>query len=137
MGKRVGHCKHYTREVYEKGACAAGVNVRERVGGDDLGWLGRIPCHPSIRAGAHPAFTCEHFAEPTAEELAQEKAASDASFKRIMKARAAILAAGAKPRTQGDLSCPVCEAGTLRWSMASNGHVHANCSTAGCVSWME
>jgi hypothetical protein len=39
---------------------------------------------------------------------------------------------------QGSLKCPVCTDGTLRYSVASyNGHMHAGCSTRGCVSWME
>ena len=38
----------------------------------------------------------------------------------------------------GAMACPVCNAGTLRYSRAScNGHVHAQCSTEGCVAWME
>lgn len=38
----------------------------------------------------------------------------------------------------GELPCPVCNAGTLRYSRASyNGHVHASCSTTDCVRWME
>ena len=38
----------------------------------------------------------------------------------------------------GEIVCPVCESGALRYSRASyNGHVHARCSHAGCVAWME
>jgi hypothetical protein len=38
----------------------------------------------------------------------------------------------------GQMSCPVCNTGTLRYSRdLSNGHVHARCSTEGCVAWME
>lgn len=37
----------------------------------------------------------------------------------------------------GEIDCPVCKAGKLRYSRASsNGHVHAAC-TSGCVAWME
>jgi hypothetical protein len=135
---KAGFCKHYTGDVYRRKACAAGVEVRARVGGPDEGWLARMPCQPgSSLASKAPAFVCEHYAEPTAAEIAAEKAEHEASFARIMKARQAIVAAGAKPRTQGTLACPVCEKGALRWSMASNGHVHASCSTLGCVAWME
>jgi hypothetical protein len=39
---------------------------------------------------------------------------------------------------KGSMSCPVCKTGTLRYSRAAyNGHVHAGCSTEGCVRWME
>lgn len=38
----------------------------------------------------------------------------------------------------GFMACPVCSEGKLRYSRASyNGHVHAHCSTSGCVSWMQ
>lgn len=38
----------------------------------------------------------------------------------------------------GEMVCPVCQTGRLRYSRANyNGHVHAACSTTGCVRWME
>ena len=38
----------------------------------------------------------------------------------------------------GEMDCPVCKAGRLRYSRAGyNGHIHARCSTPSCVAWME
>ena len=38
----------------------------------------------------------------------------------------------------GQMDYPVCKTGKLRYSRAAyNGHVHAGCTTKGCVSWME
>lgn len=38
----------------------------------------------------------------------------------------------------GEMACPVCNTGKLRYSRAGyNGHVHALCSTDGCVAWRE
>lgn len=38
----------------------------------------------------------------------------------------------------GEMPCPVCKDGTLRYSRAAyNGHVHACCSNPECVRWME
>lgn len=38
----------------------------------------------------------------------------------------------------GEMTCPVCKTGTLRYSRAAyNGHVHANCTNPDCVRWME
>ena len=38
----------------------------------------------------------------------------------------------------GQIDCPVCKVGKLRYSRAAyNGHVHAGCTTQGCVRWME
>lgn len=38
----------------------------------------------------------------------------------------------------GEISCPICSTGKLRFSVAkSNGHIWAACSTKSCVRWME
>jgi len=38
----------------------------------------------------------------------------------------------------GELDCPVCKTGKLRYSRSSyNGHIHAACNTKDCVRWME
>lgn len=38
----------------------------------------------------------------------------------------------------GIMPCPCCKVGTLRYSRAAyNGHIHGNCTTTGCVAWME
>lgn len=38
----------------------------------------------------------------------------------------------------GVMPCPICSTGKLKYSRsAHNGHVHAQCSTESCVSWME
>lgn len=48
-----------------------------------------------------------------------------------------------KPQTNyfcgaGVMACPICQTGKLKYSRSTyNGHVHARCSTAGCVAWME
>jgi hypothetical protein len=36
----------------------------------------------------------------------------------------------------GAVKCPGC-AGSLNYAIASNGHIHAKCSTPGCLEWME
>jgi hypothetical protein len=36
------------------------------------------------------------------------------------------------------MKCPICRTGELKYSRSTyNGHVHAICSTDGCVAWME
>lgn len=38
----------------------------------------------------------------------------------------------------GEMACPICKTGRLQYQRSShNGHVHAQCSIAGCVSWRE
>jgi hypothetical protein len=63
----------------------------------------------------------------------------------VNAAHADAKAKGFKEKSNGgfiggvsDLKCPNCEAGTIRYSVARyNGHMHAGCTTKGCVSWME
>lgn len=39
---------------------------------------------------------------------------------------------------RSELKCPICPEGTLRYSVAGiNGHMHAACTTEGCIRWME
>lgn len=39
---------------------------------------------------------------------------------------------------RSSLPCPICEKGELRYSVSGyNGHIHAQCSTEGCVQWMQ
>lgn len=48
-----------------------------------------------------------------------------------------------KPQTNyfcgdGVMACPICNTGKLHYIRSSyNGHVHARCSSAGCVAWTE
>ena len=40
--------------------------------------------------------------------------------------------------TRGFMECPICKIGRLSYAISSyNGHIHACCTTDGCVSWME
>jgi hypothetical protein len=84
---------------------------------------------------------CEHFKEPTADEIEQDQRETDACLARTL---AAIKIAGewrVKPKPEqdrrGTVECPICK-GKLHLSQSSyNGHVHGKCETSGCVSWME
>jgi hypothetical protein len=63
-------------------------------------------------------------------------------FTDVMTARKAItdyIKVNNLPRScAGYLDCPICEqVRALVWSRASNGHIHAQCNTEGCVQWME
>lgn len=77
----------------------------------------------------------------TKEELAELNEQMD----RVLAARAAIVTHLGGPwkrgmkSAQGAIDCPTCGGvGTLKFSRAGhNGHVHAACTTAGCVNWME
>jgi len=135
-----GWCKHYTGTGRSE-TCRAGVNYAQL--GDDSrpGMLNRLPC---LRTHFKEDVVAECALRewPTPEEIAaQVEHLRDAGI-RYMTARAAItdyLKANGKPtrNVQGRISCPICNTGTLGFSIAYNGHCHASCSTNGCVSWME
>ena len=39
---------------------------------------------------------------------------------------------------RGEVKCPNCSDGTVRYTVASlNGHIWGACTTSGCASWME
>jgi hypothetical protein len=60
------------------------------------------------------------------------------NFERMAKARAAIMkAAGDRRSVRGTIECPACERGVLEWFVMPNHHVHAECSSPGCLNWVE
>lgn len=135
----VRYCSHY-RGTVEK-TCKAGVDLRELVGGPDLGWATRLPCYDFAEKKPNgPVVKCERFAEPTSEELAAEEAAIEAACDRMEKAATVVQKIKADNRGKnagGVVECPVC-GGKLHWSHAAcNGHVWGKCETDGCLAWME
>lgn len=95
-----------------------------------------LPCVVSLN---HCGAPCAKRQEPTREEAEAHTAKADASIARVLVSRAAIVAAekGKPTGGRGTIPCPNC-AGELKYRIASsNGHIHAQCSTEGCASWME
>lgn len=88
---------------------------------------------------------CDLQQMPTDEELAAEAAECNRRFEMIVAARQAIVASlggpwkRGTPAAGGAIDCPCCKAvEALRFSRSGyNGHIHATCSTADCVRWME
>lgn len=79
-------------------------------------------------------MTTRH-APVTKEERDALRANIGQRVKDIGTAREAIIAT---KQGSGEIDCPICKTGKLRFSVArSNGHVHAHCSTRLCMSWME
>lgn len=139
MRKRRGFCNHY-RAMSEHDTCEAGV-AYETIKGMDFG---KRPCffegEPPVKS-----TLCELAMYPTPDELAARDAELKKRFEGTALARQAIVAACGGPWKKGMASfsgvidCPVCEKPkSLGYSRAGyNGHIHARCSTIGCVSWME
>lgn len=74
-------------------------------------------------------------APPTKEERDALRANFAERLEQIGICRAAIIETG---KSSGEIDCPACGKGKLRFSVArSNGHVHACCTTRLCMQWME
>lgn len=131
-----GHCKQYNGMVFHRDNCNAGVNVRALVGGEDFGWLKRIPCFTEHRSPVE----CSLYEEPTQQEINAHEEEIDAAMQRMMLVLPVIRevkSAFKGKNWSGSRTCPVCS-GVLHLSISScNGHVHGRCETSGCVHWME
>lgn len=136
-------CQHFSG--VQRDACKVGVNYRELVGGEDLGYATRIPCLGGKHEAKNgPRAECSKFSAMPREE-------AEAHADRVLKSQDNCLLAMAKAHEharasrlkkgtggRGELPCPACEKGTLRYSVAGiNGHMHAACSDQACVRWME
>lgn len=105
-------------------------------------WRNRYTAHV-----ARPCFKyehgltngCPHCRFPTPEEVKAKEEEWESGFRKTMAARKAITDhIGYAKGVSGTIPCPVCTTGTLSYTRAaSNGHIHARCSTEGCVAWME
>ena len=133
-------CKHYTGTGRNE-TCRAGVNYAQIADDSRPGMLNRLPClrtHIKEDVVAECALREWH----TPEEIAERVQRTRDSALRTVNARAAIfdyLKAEGKPtrNVAGSIPCPICNKGTLGFSIAYNGHCHGTCSTVGCVRWME
>lgn len=126
-------CKHY-RAMSSHETCKAGVEYATFQGQP----FDARPCF-------HKCGGCELAIYRTEEEIAAEEAWFEERLEKTGKAREAIVThlggpwkRGA-PGASGCIDCPACGGNqTLAFSRAGyNGHIHACCSTEGCVSWME
>lgn len=138
--KEMQDCIHFNG--IQRDQCKAGVNIRALVGGCDLGWAVRIPCLGMDVANC--IVTCDKRTFPTREEamhsILEEEARFDKTLKVVKSAHQHAKDAGLGRGNggRGEMSCPAECGGTLRYSVAGvNGHIHASCSTKGCVAWME
>ena len=137
-------CRFYRGTTHHE-TCLADVNLRELVGGPDLGWGTRLPCLGRLfEAKNGERATCDKRSCWTVEEAEARELDHQ---RRIEHAMTAMNAARQHAKSQGfkkgrggegELSCPVCQTGTLRYSVAAyNGHLWGACSTDNCVRWMQ
>lgn len=123
MRQRRIHCKHFNGIMHLQ--CKAGC----------IYLTGHID--QCIGNGTDATAPCPKLEYPTPEEVAREEAESAVKFEKIITARAAIVAHAKDHPEDNTIPCPACKKGVLCHAVHSNGHVHAKCSTDGCVCWME
>ena len=134
--RKMASCRHFTGVGNE--TCDAGVRYEEA---HPTGTL--LPCIP-FDSAVTPQAICALKSCWSREEAEDNHRKME---ERSAQSMIAMVAAHADAKEKGfgkknggvsSLKCPVCEGGTLRYSVASyNGHMHAGCTTEGCVSWME
>lgn len=138
-----GNCRHYRGTV--QNVCAAGINLRDLVGGEDLGWCTRLPCVEILRERANgPTAECQSFSPHTPEEEAQKKVETkkliDESMRRMKALKPLWNRIKAEHRNKngsGVETCPVCR-GKIYWTHSSyNGHCSFQCETEGCINVIE
>ena len=133
-------CRHFNGTVNIR--CKAGVCYLH-LAGDGPGYSHRLPCCPGLKHD--PSYgdrvPCESYSPLTDQEWEAKEQERRARYERYAKAEPffeAIRKANKGRSASGSDPCPVCGTGTLRWSIAGcNGHIHARCSTAGCLAFMQ
>jgi len=125
-------CKHFNGIQNDR--CSAGVCYTDLTGKDHARAL---PCI-TLGGDKRPA-ECDKYQMRTPEEEAAEEASMEAAMERFRKVMPTVSEWRKKPPRgkQEVIECPACK-GRLHLSQSSyNGHVHGQCETEGCVSWME
>lgn len=133
---RRGTCIHFNGTQHN--SCEAGVNYIALVGRSGVGWARQLPCFTLDPIDQHA--TCEKYREPTEQELADFEAQIQERIEMYRKASPLVIAFKKEFKGHSGVvikECPVC-GGKLHMSItAYNGHVHGQCETRGCLSWME
>ena len=129
-----GKCKHFTG--IRDAQCAAGVNYVLATKNFELS----LPCMPQTQHDKREPSMCESFCEPTADEIAKDRAELDAHMDKmrlVMEGIAPLRKEHKGKGYAGIIECPACK-GKLHLSISSyNGHAHGRCETSNCVNWME
>jgi hypothetical protein len=145
-GYAAGWCVHYRsdpRVRSEDATCEAGVRYVDFNDGKTAGMYLALPCFRDKKTGEqkHPnARPCAKVRVPTTEDVTAHEAwlySRMTIFSTVMKGIQPWRAKYKGKSAQEVVECPACK-GRLHLSIAAcNGHVHGQCETTYCVSWME
>jgi diaminopimelate decarboxylase len=123
------HCRHFTGIMNE--SCNVGVVYSTIKDTSERPF--RYPCLDS-----ECSSLCALVSYFTEEEEKQREAETIEIMGKICLARDSILeVTQGACSTKGDITCPCCQEGRLIYTVASNGHIWASCSTENCVRWVE
>lgn len=132
------HCRYYSYQPGGIGAtCAKGVDIYQRAG-ERHGCMLRMPCVDlgERRKGETP-FYCVNLSRYTLEEVIAFDEELEEYFFSVFPFLADIKKSS-QPGDRGERECPKECGGLVTWMRAkTNGHLHAQCSTVGCISIME
>lgn len=131
-------CKHYRGPIVNQ-TCLADVNYLDLIGEKGFGWIRRLPCFKDHNA----KVCCDKREFPTEEEvqefdkwLKQRHTVMAEAHRRCLESAEAAGFIKDKRGASGTAICPVCDQ-QLKYSIATNGHVWAQCMTPGCISWIQ
>lgn len=123
-------CVHRTPFGKEHPTCKVGIDFHQFEDNYKL-----MPC---LGKTAEARARCPKYLAKMPEQIAAREAMITARFERIGTIRAAIIQNIKTSKVSyGNIACPCCKTGKVRYSQASNGHIHAACSTQDCAGWME
>jgi hypothetical protein len=117
--------------------CDEGIVLRLLVGGDDSGWISRLPC----RKENFTTVVCEKYTDPTDEEVAEFEAMIKLRMEMMMTVEpkvGEIKKAHKDKDASGKFDCPICKDGVIEWHLCGfNNHMRLFCSTKNCISFVE
>lgn len=133
-------CRHFNGISHKE--CDAGVVYEEVKEAPSPGKPMRLPCFVEVMFSG-PDLPCSSRSIPTEDQalvIATERC--DKAYRNaeaVGNAKEDARSKGFKKGSagRGEVPCIICS-GTIRYTVAGlNGHMHAHCTTKGCVSWME
>ncbi len=151
--RHMRYCQHYDAGGVTmiggkepSGHCLAGVNYQMQFPQPDaskpanFGIFKRLCCtQGGVRSEEEQRTLCPQWLRSTREQAEAEEDEFDAEIQR-MTIVGPVVAEWRKKPPKGKaevIECTACK-GRLHLSQSAyNGHVHGQCETAGCVSWME
>jgi hypothetical protein len=138
---KAGWCIHYRAgEVGNRSAFPATCKAGEAYAQFKGVPFNAQPCFDRPKDRDVPKHYCAKRRLPTPEEAAAAKRETDALFLRLelgLRLVAPLRLEWKGKNVETVLTCPACNGKLHVTHAAYNGHVHAHCQTAGCISWME